>query len=142
VNIQQSSIEAAALISATLEAIILNCDNPLPCRLCSHRHNVSAPQASLWQQQHATPGRPHHREQQVGFSTVSSYLIVTIVFARTLKLHKIRSVLLQKLIHKENKGAQDKWRGGNTSGEQEETRKEDKAANQSSSTSISMASSR
>jgi hypothetical protein len=63
VNIQKSSIEAAALISATPEATILNRDNPLPCRLCSHQRSVSAPQASLWQQQHATLGRPHHREQ-------------------------------------------------------------------------------
>jgi hypothetical protein len=36
VNIQQSSIEAAALISETPEATILNCDSPLPCRFCSH----------------------------------------------------------------------------------------------------------
>jgi hypothetical protein len=50
--------------------------------------------------------------------------------------------LLQKQIHKKNEEAQDKWRGGNTSGEKEETKEEDKAASQSSSTSISMASSR
>jgi hypothetical protein len=40
VNIQQSSIEAAALISATPEATILNCDSPLPCRFCSHQRCV------------------------------------------------------------------------------------------------------
>jgi len=86
-----------------------------------------APQASLWQQRHATPERPHHREQQVGFSTVSDCSITIIVFTHTLQLHQTRPVLLQKQIHK-NEKAQDKRRGGNISGEQEETKEEEKAA--------------
>jgi hypothetical protein len=45
-------------------------------------------------------------------------------------------VLLQKQIHK-NEEAQDKQRGGNISGEQEETKEEEKAVGQSSSTNAS-----
>jgi hypothetical protein len=44
--------------------------------------------------------------------------------------------LLQKQIHK-NEDAQDKQRGGNISGEQEETKEEEKAVGQSSSTNAS-----
>jgi hypothetical protein len=47
VNIQQSSIEAVALISETPEATIVSRDSPLPCLICSHQCCVSAPQASL-----------------------------------------------------------------------------------------------
>jgi hypothetical protein len=69
----------------------------------------------------------------VGFSTVSGCSIVTIVFTHTLQLHQTRLVLLQKHIHK-NEEAQDKRRGGNIIGEQEETKEEEKAVGQSSST--------
>ena len=40
IYIQQSSIEAAALISATPEAAILNRDSPLPCRFHPNQRSV------------------------------------------------------------------------------------------------------
>jgi hypothetical protein len=85
VNIQQFSIEAAALISATPEAAILNCDSPLPCRFCPHQRSifnkpstVSFPLAVV-----ECNSRTTTPEQQVGFSTVSGCSIVTIVFTYT-----------------------------------------------------------
>jgi len=82
----QPPIEAAALISATPEATILNRDNHyLAVFVLTSAASSTSPalQASFWQQQqqqHATPGQPYHKEQQVGFSIVSSRPPSIIIF--------------------------------------------------------------
>jgi hypothetical protein len=116
VNIQQSSIEAAALISATLEAAILNCDSPLPCLFCPHQRSIfnNPSTASFPLAVAECNSRKTTPEQQVGFSTVSGCPIVTIVFTCTLQLHQTCSVLLQKQIHRRSIGQTERreyqWR--------------------------------